>query len=407
VDKPRAGGTVSAPGRKPNLQLLTDVGENHDKQMSKQTEQVPTAPATVVAQTPVPAAVARTSDNLTGAELVAALSKRRASVRAASPATTPPITDTQPAIEAPAVTPEPETAIAPDESNATSTPEEAAPAADAEAELTTPDAAGEPPAETSQDSAEDEPKGIKPLLKRVDTLTARLRETEAERDSLKQQLAKPAEQPAPVPTVAREGEFGHMPVVQQVNTELAKWRAVEQWTAENPDGGEILDAAGKVLQTVSPEEARRTRLQADEKLAELRATRAVLVQNLKAQDATLRQQAEARAVESFAWLKDQSDPKTKTLEEIVALVPEIQRLPGWKLIAAHGIEGYNRSLTKTATPVTRPNPPKVAVPAGATAPRVNPVQKQLAEAEAAFEKSGSSKDYQRVQQLRREMRGRT
>ena len=49
-------------------------------------------------------------------------------------------------------------------------------------------------------------------------------------------------------------------------------------------------------------------------------------------------------------------------------------------------------------------PPKVPMPAGTAAPRGNPLEKQLAEAEAAFEKSGSYLDGQRVLKLKRELR---
>lgn len=384
-----------------NLQLTTDVGDNHINQMTTENTQAPTASTAADVAT---APIARTSDNITGAEMLAALSKRRASAPDASPASNPPPAAPQSAAPAiPASTPTPEPEAAPDNSNAASTSETAPPSAEEEAitDLTAPDEPGEPPAEPSQDSPKDEPKGIQSLLKRVDTLTARLREAEAKLAEKPVPVAEPA---AEIRPEAREGDFGHLPAVQAVNTDIAKWRAVDQWISENPDGGDILDARGNVVQSVSAEDARRTRLQADEKLAELRATKAVLVQSLRAQDASIRQQAESRAAEAFAWLKDPADAKRKALEEIVALVPEIQRLPAWKLFAAHAIDGYTKATTKTTTPVVRPQPPKVAVPNGSAAPRVNPATKALAEAEAAFEKTGSANDYKRVQQLRRESR---
>jgi hypothetical protein len=46
----------------------------------------------------------------------------------------------------------------------------------------------------------------------------------------------------------------------------------------------------------------------------------------------------------------------------------------------------------------------VAVPGGGAGARLDPVRRELAEAEAAFEKSGSTTDLARVQKLRRQLR---
>lgn len=333
-----------------------------------------------------PSAPAGADDNLTGAELAAAFVQRRSGRPTAPAQSTEP--ETQPAVsEEPAETapPTPETAPETTDAPEAETPAEAQPEVAPE---TTPEPEPEP----------EETPGIKAMKERIDGLTARLREAERE---LEREKGSKVEKPKVEPVA---GQYDADPELQTINTQINQWRAVEAWLAENPDGGEVTDKAGAVIQTISPQEARKLRLEADDNLSDLRVQRDGRKRELKVVHDQARQQAEALVGQTFAWAKDDKAPQHELIRTIESMVPEIKRVHGWKLLLAHGVDSLQKwkeaqSKPKAATPA--PKPPKVATPNGVVAQRVNPAQKQLAEAQAAYDKSGRASDFTKVLELKR------
>lgn len=371
--------------------------------MDKNTEQVPggqaapAAPATE--QAPVSGQAAPGKDRLSGAELAAVLSQRRQGLRTTDTAATPNIkAEVQPVSEeaepeAPGVAME-ET---PDDSQAASGSE------------TTGADSAETEATETPEPAEELPKGVKELQGRVNQLTARLREAEA--DLAKTKAAAKTEATKAVPTVPGLNgvEYGHVPQVkdlhEQINQTEAQLNAVENWLADNPDGGAIRTEQGEL--EVSAKQARQTRMTLDRQLVGLQAQRSVLVQSLRQQDAILADQARAKATERFEWFKDPSSPERQQMENLIAFVPELRRMPGWELYVAHGIDSMLKANQPAATaskakPAAKP--PRVAPTMGSAGRKVDPATRALAEAEAAYEQSGSQRDYQKVQTLRRQVR---
>lgn len=364
--------------------------------------------------------------NLSGVELAAVFAKRRKASRATPAPASEPGATTQPDPASAAAAPAGGGDGSPDETNAASTPAEtgekagtvrAAENAPEEPEAES-GAGGEPEggtepeaAEAAEEPEETEPKGVREMRKRIDALTARLRQAEAERDELKAKVSEPKAEPeAALPA----GAFAHDPELRQVSAEIEKWRRAEAWAARNPDGGEI-EVDGKAV-SVSAEQAEALRGEAAERLADLRALKAVRERELRKQDAEDRARSEAVLKERFPWANDPKSEGSQLMAAVAARVPGVTALPGWRLWLAYAFEGLKADQARQAAgngkgaggggaaQAPAKAPPKVAVPAGAAGSRVDPLRKQLAEAEAAFEKSGSNADFARVQKLRRAVR---
>ena len=199
--------------------------------------------------------------------------------------------------------------------------------------------------------------------------------------------------------------LGHDPEIKQLSAQLDKVKASLDWLRRNPDGGEILNAKGDVTLTVSADEAAEYRAQYEEQANELRVLRSVRSRELKAQTDSIRAQANQILTQRFEWAKDEASPQMENIRQIEGMVPEITRLPGWKLLVAHGLEGLAAAAKNGAPAKAKTqSPPKVAVPQGQAAPKQDQGQKALRDAEAAFAKSGRSEDWVRVQSMRRALR---
>jgi hypothetical protein len=83
--------------------------------------------------------------------------------------------------------------------------------------------------------------------------------------------------------------------------------------------------------------------------------------------------------------------------------------PEWLLWLADAVEGRKARLARAngAQPAkARPAPPRIPTPAGSAAPRVDAAAKELAEAEAEYERTGSEQALKRVMSLQRAARRR-
>jgi hypothetical protein len=345
------------------------------------------------------APVADAAANLSGAELAAAFSRAR---RAASATPAPPVTPApeQPVSEtAPVETPVAEAVVeTPTDTNTASTPA-------AEDEAIAP-AADEAPATAGED-APAHSETIAAMKARIDKVTARYRETERERDALKEKLANLEATPAtPAPAAAPALEFGHDPEVRTLSQKIAELKAQANWLEENPNGGDVLNAKGEVLTTVPLEDARRLKGLVADDLSDARVTLGVRKNELRTLHQREVAQAEQLTAAHFAWVKEPESKGNQFIANLAARVPEIQRMPGWRLAAAAAFEKLTELAAKAqgqTAPKGPPKPPKIGPPSGASVPRVNGKQKALAEAEAVFAKTGRAPDFKRVLSLRREL----
>jgi hypothetical protein len=356
------------------------------------------------------APVADAAANLSGAELAAAFSRARRAA-SATPAPPAPAAPEQPVSETAPV----ETPVAaaveetPTDTNTASTPaaadEAIAPAASGP-DGPTARRADEAPA-TADEDAPANPEAIAAMKARIDKLTARFRETERERDALKGKLAEMEATPAtPAPAAAPALEFGHDPEVRTLSQKIAELKAQANWLEENPNGGDVLNAKGEVLTTVPLEDARRLKGLVADDLSDARVTLGVRRNELRTLHQREVAQAEQLTAAHFAWVKEPESKGNQFIANLAARVPEIQRMPGWRLAAAAAFEKLTELAAKAqgqTAPKGPPKPPKIGPPSGASVPRVNGKQKALAEAEAVFAKTGRAPDFKRVLSLRREL----
>jgi hypothetical protein len=423
--------------------------------MSLQTTEAPAATGT---QAPTPAAAESRSsqgsapgrpaverDRLSGAalrsEFAASRRSKREAVQAQKPVATHPVNpDPAPASgESPA----PEKPAAGQQANATSAPAETETSAVAAILNGEPAAEGEPkePAEGAEAKpglseeilddpaalealseeilddpaalealSEDQIKAIpnaemRRLVRRNQRLAARATKAEAKLQEMQRQAA--VAQPAPQHEPASGVEFH--PEVARIDAKLNQVQRLLDWLDANPDGGDYADDAGGVKATVSPDQVRRAQRSAVAELARLESQRETRISGLRQQDEQARRQALESAKQAYPWLAKPESDQYALAAQVLASAPFLRQHPEWPIWLADAVEGRMARLARAAAPkpaAPRPTPPRVPPPGGAQPPKVDPMVAQLAEAEAAFEKSGKASDFKRVETIKRQMRRR-
>lgn len=359
--------------------------------------------------------------NLTGQALRTALAHsarhRRGGVPVAPGKTEPnghpkPVTAAAPAGEAGTGTDDTSAA-----STSTQQGEETSTEADAGDTLAALEAAADEPAaaaetETAPDPEEttDEPtKGVRDLQKRVGKLTARLKAYEAKFGAL--DGAAPQQEPSPAPAASAFPEHDH-PEIAEIDAQIGAYEAHLQWLDANPDGGEYRDDQGRLLANITPERVGAMKRAAERKVTELTARRASRAERINEEHQQAVRDADRQAVERYPWLNSPETPEHQQASALLAEMPRsvvqaLQSVPKARLYLGALVEGMKAQQARAQrTPPARPTPPKVMAPPSSAAPRSTPqdgLKTQLAEAEAAFEKSQSTNDYKRVLKLRRQM----
>lgn len=410
--------------------------------MSLQTIEAPAAtgtqapPAPAVPQSSQATTSGRPAEergSLTGAalrtELAAARRAKREAVQSQKPSGTPPVTPDP--VTAPGQSPAPEKVEAGQQANATSAPAEtersavSAILADDNAETTT---GTEPEGGQTEGKAglteeilddpaalealtEEQIKGIpnaemRRLVRRNQRLAARATKAEAKLQELQRQAAVAPQQEQPA---AVSGVEGH-PEVARITQQLDQVQRLLEWLDANPDGGDYVDERGGAKASVSPEQVRRVQRNAMAELARLGAQRETRIAGLQQQEEQVRRKSFEDAQQAYPWLAKADSDEYAMAAQVLQSAPYLRQHAEWPMWLADAIEGRKARLARAAAPkaapVPRPTPPKVPPPGGAQPPKVDPLAAQLAEAEAAFEKSGKASDFKRVETLKRQLRRR-
>ncbi len=365
--------------------------------------------------------------NLSGGNLTLALAKAARARRAASPSgdqgkTAKPNGTPQ---GADASTPAGDPAKGPDNTNAASTPDTGAeaearsPAPDSEAaddamaslvaqDQPAEDTGADPSSEHESDEQPERPsKAVRSLQKRVDKLTAKLKAYEARFGAEGDGDGEPAPAPDPSP-----GWSGSHPDLAAIDSEVATFESHLRWFDANPDGGEYRNARGEVVVVVPPERVPAMRRAAERKITELTARRAARAERIEADQRQQAQTYDAQALQRYPWLNDPEAPEHHQAQGVLAELPAavvsgLRSHPKARLLLGALVEGMKTLQPPKPKPAPRPTPPKVMGSPSSAAPRMSAndgLRTQLAEAEAAFEKSGSTTDHKRVITLRRQLR---
>jgi hypothetical protein len=210
--------------------------------------------------------------------------------------------------------------------------------------------------ETEETKSEEEelerglPKGVK---KRIDKLSAKRREAEAEVERLKQEverLSQEATKPAQTPTA--ENPYANLSTLEEVSREAEQAKQIRRWCELNPDGAVVTNKDGSETEYTA-EEIRNIKIKALDAMEEHLPARAKYLQNFM--------QMEQVAAKEYPWWKDKSAKERQIAESFIKHFPEIQKFPDYKMVVGDYIRGVNAREAKaksSGTPVKAPSQPR-------------------------------------------------
>ena len=226
-----------------------------------------------------------------------------------------------------------------------------------EEEDTTPESEEADSEETEETKSEDEdterglPKGVK---KRIDKLSAKRREAEAEVERLKsevERLSQEANKPAQTPTA--DNPYAHLGSLDEVNREADQAKQIRRWCEMNPDGAVVTGKDGNETEYTA-EEIRKIKIRAMDALEEHLPKRVQYLQNYN--------QIEQVAQKEYPWWKDKSARERQMAETFIKAFPEIQKFPDYKMVIGDYIRGVKsrEQNSKKSAPVKAPSAPRMS-----------------------------------------------
>lgn len=242
-----------------------------------------------------------------------------------------------------------------------------------ENEDTTPESEDSDSEETEETKSDEEdterglPKGVK---KRIDKLSAKRREAEAEVTRLKsevERLSQEANKPAQTPTA--DNPYAHLGSQDEVSREVDQAKQIRRWCEMNPDGAVVTGKDGNETE-YSAEEVRNIKIRAMDALEEHLPKRMQYLSNYN--------QIEQVAAKEYPWWKDKSARERQMAETFIKAFPEIQKFPDYKMV----IGDYIRGVKSREQASQKPNPPKAP-----SAPRMSSAPTQISNKEINVQKA--------------------
>lgn len=210
--------------------------------------------------------------------------------------------------------------------------------------------------ETEETKSEEEeierglPKGVK---KRIDKLSAKRREAEAEVERLRQEverLSQEATKPAQIPTA--DNPYANLSTLDEVSREAEQAKQIRRWCELNPDGAVVTNKDGSETE-YSAEEVRNIKIKALDALEEHLPARAKYLQNYM--------QMEQVASKEYPWWKDKSAKERQIAESFIKHFPEIQKFPDYKMVVGdyiRGVQAREAKAKSSGAPVKAPSQPR-------------------------------------------------
>jgi len=250
--------------------------------------------------------------------------------------------------------------------------------------------------------------GLKPheqkMLKRINKLTAQRDEGAKEITALKAEIATLKTQPKPAASTPQNGAQAPLSDVMTLEDLTARETQAEQlrdWLIEHLDGGTIRNGDHEV--EISPEQAKQYFAQYDRMLRKEIPQRRAYLQTFAV--------ADTQALEKFPALADPNSAESKDMAHILSAVPELKRVPDYKLLIGYILRGFAQdaeAAKKAAEAKPTPAAPaaKPAVPAAKAVPlapappvsspppaRISPGNNtRLAQAEEQLVKQGGGRE---------------
>ena len=241
-------------------------------------------------------------------------------------------------------------------------------------------------AENVAGTDEDEGNGIpNHIQKRIDKITAKRREAEAESDRLRAELEE-VRSKKDEPVVPRsKNPFGNVLNETDLQKSLEQARQIRDWCEENPYGGEVPKGDGTVIH-MDESEVRKMKINA---LKDIETNIPAQAQFINA-----RRHFDPIAEKEYPWWQKKDTKEYSTAVALLKNFPELGAFPDYKLVIGDFVYGMtNRQLrqvkesssTVQRRPQLQPTRPSVS-------PSTANQNSSVTEMEKRFTKSGSRDD---------------
>ncbi len=236
----------------------------------------------------------------------------------------------------------------------------------------------------SEEEQEEVSRGVQ---KRIDKLTAKRKEAEAEIAKLKEEVEALKNTTATPKSVESSDEpFSNLNTIAEIEAEIAQARSVRNWAEENADGYTETKENGEEVY-YDPAKIRQIKVNAMKALEEGLPKR---LQYIQARD-----QVEQIAVKEYPWWKDKTAKERQIAEQFLNAFPSIKRFPDYKMVIGDYIRGVRarEAAVKGQKPVVKaPVQPR----SSGVAPTVKKEDIRSQNAYAKFAKTGRTDDLAKV-----------
>ena len=241
--------------------------------------------------------------------------------------------------------------------------------------------------EVHSQSEEEQEEVSRGVQKRIDKLTAKRKEAEAEIEKLRQEV----EQLKNTMTAPREPEIADDPhsnlnTIAEIEAEIAQARSVRNWAEENADGFTHTNEKGEE-EYYDPAKVRQIKVNAMRALEEGLPKR---LQYIQARD-----QIDQIAAKEYPWWQDKAAKERQIAEQFLKTFPAIKKFPDYKMVIGDYIRGVKarEAAVKGQRPVVKaPVQPR----SSGVAPTVKKEEVRSQNAYSKFAKTGRTDDLANV-----------
>lgn len=235
--------------------------------------------------------------------------------------------------------------------------------------------------EEDEDDSGNLPRGVK---KRIDKLSAKRREAEAEVERLKQELAQAKTNPNVEEIKVNHSNvpFSNLNTTAEIVAETAQARSVKRWCEEHADGYTVENEDG-TERHYSREEIIQIKLNAIDALEEHLPKRAAYIQT--------KEKIEPMAKQVYGNIWGKMDTRERKIADaFLKEFPEITKFPDYKLLIGDLVTGMKVREQKSKQGQVVKKAPSVPRPSSA-APRAN-TEDRVNAAERRFSQTGNKSD---------------
>lgn len=219
----------------------------------------------------------------------------------------------------------------------------------------------ETPEEAEEDSDEPE-EGVsdrvqKLIDKRIGKEVAKRKVLEAELAEARKTQESRSSEPEAVEQPARfqKTETTELNAIQAKLKELT---SLKDWCGTNEDGCEVADNKGET-KYYEAKEIRRIKDKVSDEINDLKSDEKVILREQKYEFSRQESEYNSQADATFPWLKDKTSEESVLFAQVLNLLPEMKRLPQWKLAAAVHVLGLKqlRAMTEKKPVAKKPQIP--------------------------------------------------